>query len=122
MYELKIIDGFSSAHHLRDYKGKCENLHGHNWKVEVVVKAEITGKSGLVVDFKVLKGKLSRITSEIDHCYINETEYFKVHNPTSENIARYIFEKMKKAVGKKFFKVKKVTVWENEKQAASYYE
>ncbi|MCL5674529.1 MAG: 6-carboxytetrahydropterin synthase QueD [Candidatus Omnitrophica bacterium] len=121
MYELRIIGGFSSAHKLRDYEGKCENLHGHNWKVEVFIEAERTDKSGLVIDFKLLKEKLDSITSEIDHCYINDIEYFHDHNPTSENIAEYIFERMKSSLENYALKLKKITVWENEKQSASYF-
>ena len=120
MYELRIIGEFSSAHKLRDYEGKCENLHGHNWKVEVFVEAEKTDKSGLVIDFKILKEKLNSITSEIDHCYINDLKYFQEHNPTSENIAEYIFKKMDISLKEYPVRLKKITVWENEKQSASY--
>ncbi len=121
MYGLKIIGEFSSAHKLRDYEGKCENIHGHNWKVEVFIEAEKTDKTGLVIDFKILKEKLNGILSEIDHCYVNDIEYFRTNNPTSENIAEYIFEKMKISLKEYAVRLKKITVWENEKQSASYY-
>jgi 6-pyruvoyltetrahydropterin/6-carboxytetrahydropterin synthase len=122
IYELRVISEFSSAHKLRDYQGKCENLHGHNWKVEVFVEANTIDKTGLVIDFKILKEKINSIISQLDHCYINKIKYFQKHNPTSENIAEYIFKKMTLALKGYSLKLKKITVWENEKQSASYLE
>ncbi|MCM8799953.1 MAG: 6-carboxytetrahydropterin synthase QueD [Candidatus Omnitrophica bacterium] len=119
-YELKIIRQFSAAHSLRGYKGKCEELHGHNWKVELVVSKEKLNSLGMVVDFKNLKKKLNSILSQLDHRYLNKIDYFKKINPTSENIARYIFEKLKeKNIS---YKIKEVVVWESEDASASFKE
>ncbi|MCD6220945.1 6-carboxytetrahydropterin synthase QueD, partial [bacterium] len=95
MYEIKIIDEFSAAHRLKNYKGKCENLHGHNWKVEVVISGEFLDKTGLLLDFGILKEKLNFVLKKLDHKNLNRISFFYRTNPTSENIAYYIFIKMK---------------------------
>jgi 6-pyruvoyltetrahydropterin/6-carboxytetrahydropterin synthase len=121
MFELKIIDGFSGAHRLRAYKGKCENLHGHNWKVELAVRGE-AGTDGLVMDFGVLKDLLGKVLSNLDHRYLNAIPHFRRHNPTSEQMAKYIFDRMKRLLKGRAVAVRYVTVWENDRQCASYAE
>jgi len=120
MFELTVIGYFSSAHRLRGYKGKCEKLHGHNWKVEVVVSGEVD-KSGIVLDFTILKQCLENVLSTLDHKYLNSIPYFKKNNPSSENIAIYIFPRIKKMLINYNVQVKKVVVWESGRQCASYY-
>ncbi|OQB74150.1 MAG: 6-carboxy-5,6,7,8-tetrahydropterin synthase [candidate division TA06 bacterium ADurb.Bin131] len=120
MFELTVSGYFSGAHRLRGYKGKCEKLHGHNWKVEVVVSGEID-ESGMVIDFTILKQCLEKVLSTLDHKYLNNIPYFKKRNPSSENTALYIFLRIKKLLINYNVQVKKVVVWENEKQCASYY-
>ncbi|MCM8783097.1 MAG: 6-carboxytetrahydropterin synthase QueD [Candidatus Omnitrophica bacterium] len=117
-YELKIIKQFSAAHSLRGYRGKCEELHGHNWKVEIVVSSERLNALGMVVDFKNLKKKLNRILLKLDHQYLNKIDYFKKINPTSENIARYIFERLKEK--NLSYNIKEVVVWESEDASAAF--
>jgi 6-pyruvoyltetrahydropterin/6-carboxytetrahydropterin synthase len=119
MYEVAVRDEFSAAHSLRGYKGKCEELHGHNWKVEVSVASEKLDKTGMVIDFRKLKDNLRRALEKLDHSYLNNLSYFKKVNPTSENIARYIYDKL--TVNNLQFTVKKVSVWETDKACASYY-
>lgn len=118
MYAVKIESYFSSAHSLRGYKGKCEELHGHNWKVEVTVEAGKLDRLGMVMDFRDLKIKLNKITEELDHKCLNRINYFKKVNPTSESIAQYIYDRLKKGVPR----VKLVTVWESHNSCASYNE
>jgi len=96
MYELTILSDFAAAHNLRGYEGECENLHGHNWKVEVMVTSKELNKIGLAVDFRVLKKMLEGILEKLDHKYLNEILPFDKENPSSENIARYIFNQFKK--------------------------
>ena len=91
MYELKIITDFSAAHNLRDFRGKCEALHGHNWTVEVVVSGSGLDDSGVVLDFAEVKAATRDVMSEIDHRYLNELTFFTLHNPSTENIARFNF-------------------------------
>jgi len=120
MYQIKVTTQFNSAHNLRGYKGKCEELHGHNWRVEAVVSSEDLNEIGMVADFKDLKKNLNEITSVLDHKYLNEADYFSKVNPTSENIARYIFDKLKGRMPK--LKIDGVTVWETDTSSATYYE
>ena len=84
MYELKTVTQFGAAHQLKDIGGKCENLHGHNWKVEVYVKGENLDKCGLLVDFHVIKDVVNKIINELDHKFLNELDFFKDINPSSE--------------------------------------
>ncbi len=119
MYRVKIRTNFSSAHNLREYKGNCENLHGHNWKVEAYLKSETLDRLGMVEDFREFKRNMRAIMEDLDHKYINEIEYFKTVNPTSENIARYIFMRLEAVYGKK---TDRVIVWENDDSAAEYCE
>lgn len=121
MYEIKVKGSFSSAHNLREYKGKCEAIHGHNWKVEVILESENLNSEGMVLDFKLAKKLLNQVLDKLDHKYINKIEPFNKVNPTSENIAKFIFQEMREKIGDDL-KVKKVTVWETENSSASYYE
>ncbi len=121
MYELTVKDSFASAHNLRDYKGKCEHVHGHNYVIEASFESENLASNGLAVDFNVLKSALKEITEELDHKYLNEdVEFFKKENTSAENIARYIYESLKKKVTQA--RVSKVCVWESEKAKACYFE
>ena len=122
MYELTILSDFAAAHNLRGYEGECENLHGHNWKVEVMVTSKELNKIGLAVDFRVLKKMLEGILEKLDHKYLNEILPFDKENPSSENIARYIFNQFKKEIKGKGIKGARVGVWESDNAAATYYE
>jgi len=119
VYRVRVIKHFSSCHNLRNYEGKCENLHGHNWKVEAYLSGEQLDETEMLVDFKILKRELKEILEELDHAYLNELEYFKKYNTTSENIARYIYEKLKNKFGTL---TEKVVVWESHEQSAEYFE
>jgi len=116
MHEIKIRSGFSAAHNLRNYRGKCENLHGHNWNVEAVFAYESLDKDGMAVDFKEAKAMLNKVLDEFDHSYLNETGVFKNINPTSENMAKFIYDKLKR----KDDHIQSVSVWENDTSCATY--
>ncbi len=122
MYEVTVICDFSAAHSLRDYKGKCENLHGHNWKVEVSVESEGLNHLGMVIDFKILKEETKGLLEGLDHRYLNEIEPFDRVNPSSENIARFIFDRLSEKVNGEGRRVKEVKVWESEDAYATYRE
>ncbi len=122
MYELTIISDFAAAHNLRFYEGECERLHGHNWKVEATVAGRKLDRIGLAMDFKALKRILEDILERLDHKYLNEIMPFDRENPSSENIARYIFNQFKKDIKGKGIKVARVRVWESDNAAATYYE
>ena len=95
MYEVLVKGDFSSAHNLRGYKGKCETLHGHNWKVEARFEKESLNDIGISVDFVTLKSRLNDILKKLDHTHLNKIEVFKTINPSAENIARFIYAKLK---------------------------
>ncbi|MFA4967330.1 MAG: 6-carboxytetrahydropterin synthase QueD [Candidatus Margulisiibacteriota bacterium] len=116
MYELTIEDTFAAAHQLKGYQGPCENLHGHTFRVQAHIKGNNLKKEGFLIDFKEIKSALKEIIAEFDHHNLNELSYFKTENPTSENLARIIFQKMEKQIP-----VSKVTVWESPTSSASYY-
>ena len=120
MYKLRVSSEFSAAHNLREYKGKCEALHGHNWKVEVVIAAKNVNRQGLVVDFHEIKNMVKAALEELDHNYLNQLDYFKKHNPTSENLARYIFEKLGPEFKLRKAALQEVTVWESDNCCATY--
>jgi len=117
VYELLIEDSFDAAHALRGYDGPCENLHGHTWKVQVFLHGKHLNKIGLLQDFKVLKKHLKEILDKFDHKFLNDIAPFNKENPSSENLAKVIFEEMKR----KIRGVSKVTVWESTSSAASYF-
>lgn len=119
MYYLRVEDDFASAHQLREYKGKCENLHGHNWRVLLRVKGERLDATGMLMDFGDLKKLLKRTLDHLDHKFLNEIPPFDTANPTSENIAAFLYEAIARELPDTV-RVHDVTVWESEKCAAIY--
>ncbi|GAX61788.1 6-pyruvoyl-tetrahydropterin synthase [Candidatus Scalindua japonica] len=120
MYELVVEKTFAGAHNLRAYDGECERLHGHNWRVEVTLKAEKLNELGMVMDFKDIKKRLEEILSRFDHSYLNELSEFKEENPTTENVSKVIYDNLSEQLPPEIF-VAKVKTWESEKCAAAYY-
>lgn len=118
MFEVKIETHFSAAHHLLNYRGNCENQHGHNWKVEVCIQGCELDKSNILVDFKVLKRTVNEIIDYLDHIDINELPEFKGVSPSSEILSKYIYQKVKEH----FDGVSRVNVWETQTSCASYWE
>lgn len=110
MYTVTVTRTFSAAHRLRNYKGRCENLHGHNWKVELRLSGTELDRTGLLYDFTDIKKVLEAILLKLDHTYLNELAYFKKINPTSENIAQYIYKNAGIKIRDKRIRVAKVTV------------
>jgi len=122
MYEVLIKGDFSSAHNLAGYKGKCEELHGHNWKVEARFQKGTLNNIGITADFTLLKSKLKAILKKLDHVHLNKLKIFKRQNPSAENIARFIYQKLKIAIKEKGLFLKSVSVWESDTSCAMYYE
>jgi len=120
VFEVSVLMDFSSAHNLKGYRGRCEELHGHNWKVEVVLGSDSLDKIGMVEDFKIIKEKLKEVLALLDHKYLNDTPYFKDANPTSENIAKFIYEQMQQKLQEGGKKLLFVRVWETEGSSAIY--
>jgi len=122
MYELKVITQFSAAHRLENFYGKCEALHGHNWKVEVFLEGERLDGAGLLMDFGVVKARTREVLEEIDHKYLNELAAFQEQNPSSENLARYLFQRLSDTLNRDGIKVRRVNVWESDNSCAAYYQ
>ncbi len=122
MYELKIISQFAAAHRLENFYGKCEALHGHNWKVEVFLQGEQLDEAGLLLDFGVIKARTKELLEEIDHKYLNELEAFRGRNPSSENLCRFLFERLAASLNRDGLRVSRVNVWESDTSCASYYQ
>jgi len=120
MYEITITRSFSAAHVLKDIGGKCEGLHGHNFDVEVSLAAVDLNKEGLLIDFRILKGWTDEILDCLDHKHLNDLPYFKDKNPSAENLARFIYDRISDKVKLKNIDVSRVTVWESEKARATY--
>jgi 6-pyruvoyltetrahydropterin/6-carboxytetrahydropterin synthase len=123
MFEITVEESFSSGHALRGYRGKCENPHGHNYKVRVTLAGERLNAIGLLYDFKDLKAFLRRETDRLDHQYLNDLEPFRELNPSAENLARFLFEQLQQALASNAegVRVKTVTVFETDTTAAVYY-
>ena len=121
MFEVMIERNFSSAHQLRGYRGKCENLHGHNYKIEIYARGRELDKTGLLVDFVELKAAADEVVNYLDHRNINELPPFDEElNPSAENLARYILERVSSRVGDERVQVFKVRCFETPTSVATY--
>jgi len=120
MYEVTIIKSFSAAHLLAQIGGKCEELHGHNFRVEVTLAAPDLNKSGLLIDFRVVKKWLNEILDQMDHKHLNELPCFAGINPSAENIAKYIYNQMKPKAKESQVRIARIKVWESENAAVAY--
>jgi 6-pyruvoyltetrahydropterin/6-carboxytetrahydropterin synthase len=122
MFEVEITRNFSAAHCLRNYQGNCAKLHGHNWIVKVSAKSGKLDEIGIAVDFRKLKENLDEILTSLDHNNLNDLPLFSDRNPTSENVAEFIFGRMSEKLNSRSVKISKVTVSESPDSSASYYD
>lgn len=120
MYAIKVCSYFSAAHNLRGYRGRCEKLHGHNWKVEVEVVSARLNEFSMVYDFKEIKEKLKKVLIKLDHTYLNKLPFFKKNNPTSEKIAEFIYSNLQKLIKGGDLKLKSISVWETDSSCATF--
>ena len=120
-FEVMIERNFSSAHQLRGYKGKCENLHGHNYKIEIFARGSELNNIGLLVDFVELKQAADEIVTYLDHKNLNELEPFVAEqNPSAENVARFILERIASKIDDERVRIYKVKCWETPTSVATY--
>lgn len=119
MYSVRVEGDFAAAHYLENYHGKCENLHGHNYKVFLHVRGDQLDEGGMLCDFGVLKKALKQVLKQLDHSHLNEMEAFHDGRPSAEKIARYIFEALQELL--RPVKPYRVDVFETEKNRASYF-
>ncbi|MCK9329685.1 MAG: 6-carboxytetrahydropterin synthase QueD [Candidatus Cloacimonetes bacterium] len=131
MYKINVTSSFPGAHKLNHYPGACKNLHGHNWKVRVQLKTSKIDKLGMAIDFGIVKEHLNKLMNKFDHQYLNDLEWFKSShnsddidvrftNPTSENIARVIFEEMQKSFKDEDITINEVEIWESDNSSVIY--
>ena len=120
MYKINVTTSFPGAHLLKHYDGACKNLHGHNWKVRVQLVTDQVDEIGMAIDFKIVKEFLNAIIEQFDHKYLNELHYFSEQNPTSENIARVIYELLQKNFENDNIKVNEVEIWESDYTSVIY--
>jgi 6-pyruvoyltetrahydropterin/6-carboxytetrahydropterin synthase len=125
MYEVTVEDSFAAGHYLRHYKGKCENPHGHNYKVRVTLAGEALDKAGLLVDFKDLRDVMKQVIERLDHQMINDLEPFTTVNPSAENLAKYFYDETNSKLRRETngrVRVKNVTIYETDETTARYFE
>ena len=120
MFEITVYSHFSAAHRLRHLHSRCENLHGHNWRIEASVSNRLN-REGIVIDFGILKEKVVKILKTLDHTYLNDLFYFAKREPSSENIAKYVFDGLKKELTRYPAGLKRVTAWESDTASATYF-
>ena len=125
MFEVSVEDSFAAGHALRGYRGKCENPHGHNYKVRITLAGEELDSIGLLYDFKDLKQAMGQIIDRFDHQMLNDIEPFRELNPSAENMARYVYQEaashLQQSTGGRV-KVKQVKIWETDTTTATYFE
>jgi 6-pyruvoyltetrahydropterin/6-carboxytetrahydropterin synthase len=121
MFHIFIKSHFSAGHHLRDYPGNCERPHGHNWKVKVTVKAESLDNLGMGLDFRVVKEAVKKVLDTLDHHDLNEHKDFQTVNPSSENIAVYIFRNLQDVLSSDRYGVHSITVCETDNSGVTYF-
>jgi len=119
MYELSVENEFAAAHRLVGYHGLCENLHGHNWRVETTVGSSVLNDLGMVMDFQDLKKAINDVLDQLDHKYLNDIPPFDRDNPTTERLARYVAERLDRRLPDTV-RVQRVQVWESGRSSATY--
>ncbi len=120
MYELKVVTRFAAAHRLTMVGAKCENLHGHNWKIEVYLAGSRLDEAGVLMDFGEIKARLREIIARLDHQFLNELPMFEGRQPSSERIAAFVAEELRKAMHSRGVRVSRVSAWESEDCCATY--
>ena len=121
MFDIFIKTHFSGGHHLRNYPGNCERPHGHNWKVKITVRAEQLDTLGMGIDFKALKAQVNQVVDELDHCDLNGHPAFQDCNPSSEHIARFLFEQLKEPLSTDRYQLYSVQIRETDSSGVIYY-
>ena len=124
MFEVTVEQTFAAGHALREYKGKCENVHGHNYKVQITVEGEQLNRIGLLVDFVELKRVVREVVDRLDHQFINDLEPFTVINPSAENMAKYFYDEVSKKMdgsnGEASTRIAQIKIWETDTSIAVY--
>ncbi|RJQ49327.1 MAG: 6-carboxytetrahydropterin synthase QueD [Desulfobacteraceae bacterium] len=120
MFELRVVTRFAAAHQLKMVAEKCENLHGHNWKIEVYIAGDSLNSAGVLMDFGEIKKRVAEVMKSLDHRFLNELECFE-GNPSSERIAAFIAQALQQSFTQPGVRIRRVTAWESEDASATYY-
>ena len=120
MFEISVEYGFAAGHALREYKGKCENVHGHNYKVRVTLVGDKLNSAGLLMDFVELRAEIKGLVEKLDHRFLNDIPPFDQLNPSAENLAKYICDGIEPQARNQGLQVYGVTVWETDTTSATY--
>ena len=120
LYTLTVRASFAAAHRLRAYEGNCERLHGHNWQVEATVESDSLDSRGIALDFRTIKGMLGDLLADLDHRFLNEVAPFDALNPSSENLARWIFESLERKIPAPA-RMARFAVWESDDARAEFF-
>ena len=120
MFEVSVEKTFAAGHALRNYHGKCENVHGHNYRVLVTIQGQELDSIGLLVDFVEVKKLMSQVIDRLDHQFINDVEPFDILNPSAENMAKYFYDEISTGLGESPARVGEVKVWETDTASATY--
>ncbi|MBF0303188.1 MAG: 6-carboxytetrahydropterin synthase QueD [Desulfamplus sp.] len=122
VYEIYVKDHFSAAHELHGYNGNCSKIHGHNWIIETFVQCRQLNEIGIGIDFRDVKDTVKKILKSVDHTHLNDLEPFKTTNPTSENIAKFIYKELERHLNNTYIRVSKVKVCETPGCGSTYWE
>jgi 6-pyruvoyltetrahydropterin/6-carboxytetrahydropterin synthase len=120
MFEVSVVHTFAAGHALRDYKGACENVHGHNYRVRVTVAGDRLDPTGLLVDFADLRAAIKAVVDRLDHRFLNDLVPFDQRNPSAENLAKYFYDELTPQLSDQRLCIQTVTVWETDLTSATY--
>jgi 6-pyruvoyltetrahydropterin/6-carboxytetrahydropterin synthase len=120
MFEVSVEQTFAAGHALRNYRGKCENVHGHNYRVLVTIEGPELDSIGLLVDFVELKKLMNGVIDRLDHQFINDLAPFDTINPSAENMAKYFYDEISAGLGESSIRVSEVKLWETDTASATY--
>lgn len=120
MFEVSVEYTFAAGHALRNYKGKCENVHGHNYRIQAVIEGENLNEAGLLIDFADLKAGIRALVDRLDHRFLNDLEPFDRINPSAENLAKHLSDGICARIGGRGVRLRSVTVWETDTSSATY--
>jgi 6-pyruvoyltetrahydropterin/6-carboxytetrahydropterin synthase len=120
MFEVSVEETFAAGHALRNYRGKCENVHGHNYRVQVTVEGGELNAIGLLVDFADVKRLIRGVVERLDHRFLNDLAPFDTMNPSAENLARYFYDEISRGLGVSAPRVREVKIWETDITSATY--
>ncbi len=120
MFEVSVEQTFAAGHALRNYRGKCENVHGHNYRVQITMAGPKLDEIGLLVDFVEVKNLMGEVIDYLDHQFINDLAPFDAINPSAENMAKYFYDRVSAGLKSGDVRISEVKIWETDTSSAVY--